>query len=52
MPAKNLYHDADDAALVADGWTITHDPLYVPVGGKKLFVDLGAGRGALAAERA
>lgn len=27
MPAKDLYHKAVCAALIKDGWTITHDPL-------------------------
>jgi hypothetical protein len=51
MPAKNLYHDAVVAALVADGWTITDDPLGVSVGSRRLFVDIGADRSALGAER-
>lgn len=51
MPAKNVYHDAVVAALVADGWTITDDPLYLTVEDRKLFVDLGAERNTLAAER-
>lgn len=51
MPAKNVYHDAVARALVADGWTITHDPLTLSYGGKDLFVDLGAERMALAAEK-
>ena len=32
MPAKNIDHDAVRDALIADGWTITDDPLYVPFG--------------------
>jgi hypothetical protein len=51
MPAKNVYHDAVIQALMADGWVITHDPLTLSFGGKDLFVDLGAERAALAAER-
>jgi len=39
-------------ALVADGWTVTHDPLTVSFGGKDLFVDLAAERVTIAAERA
>ncbi|MFM2431796.1 MAG: fdxN element excision controlling factor protein [Cyanobacteriota bacterium] len=42
MPAKDLFHDAVKAALVKDGWTVTHDPLTLKVGKKDLFVDLGA----------
>lgn len=51
MPAKNLYHDNVIRALIADGWTITHDPLTLSFGGKDLFVDLGAERAAVAAEK-
>jgi hypothetical protein len=51
MPAKNIYHDCVARALTADGWTITHDPLTLSFGGKDLFVDLGAERAAIAAEK-
>lgn len=52
MPAKNLYHDAVVAALKTDGWTITADPLRLTVGARRLYVDLGAERSAVAAEKA
>ncbi len=52
MPAKNLYHDAVVAALVADGWIITEDPLTLSFGGKDLFVDIGAERTTIGAEKA
>src|SRR5207237_5389190 len=42
MPARDFYHDVVKSALIADGWTITHDPLQLKVGKKDLFVDLGA----------
>lgn len=51
MPAKNIYHTAVVHALTADGWTITHDPLTLTYGGKDLFVDLGAERVTVAAEK-
>jgi XisH protein len=51
VPAKNVYHDAVVEALEADGWTITHDPLSISFGGKDLFIDLGAERPTLAAEK-
>jgi hypothetical protein len=51
VAAKNIYHDAVVHALTADGWTITHDPLTLSYGGKDLFVDLGAERLAIAAEK-
>jgi hypothetical protein len=52
VPAKNIYHDTVIQALTADGWTITDDPLRLSYGGRDLFVDLGAERMTLAAERA
>jgi hypothetical protein len=52
MSAKNLHHDTVVAALIADGWTITDDPLTLNFGGKDLYVDLGAERPTLAAEKA
>jgi hypothetical protein len=51
MPAKNLYHDAVVDALKADGWTITADPLRLTVGVRRLYVDLGADKAAVAAEK-
>jgi hypothetical protein len=50
LPRRDAYHDAVKNALLKDGWTITHDPLTLPFGSHKLFVDLGAER-LLAAER-
>jgi len=51
MPARNIYHDAVAHALVADGWTITDDPLTLSYGGRDLYVDLGAERVTIGAER-
>lgn len=51
VPAKNIYHDAVLHALTADGWTITHDPLTISYGGRDLFVDLGAERPVVGAEK-
>lgn len=50
MPAKDLHHEAVKAALVKDGWSITHDPLTLRWGRRDLFVDLGAEK-LLAAEK-
>jgi XisH protein len=44
MLARDFNHDAVKSALIADGWTITHDPLKLHVGKKDLFVDLGPER--------
>jgi hypothetical protein len=55
MPARDIYHNAVKAALIADGWTITHNPYRIEYGGKDASVDLGAERArpdvVLAAER-
>ena len=51
MPARDLYHDAVVQALIVDGWTITDDPLYLSYGGRDLYVDLGAERDAIAAQK-
>lgn len=50
MPQRDALHAAVRTALERDGWTITHDPLVLPIGRHNLFVDLGAQR-LLAAER-
>ena len=42
MPAKDIYHACVKNALIKDGWTITHDPLRLPLGGKDVYVDFGA----------
>ncbi|MEG4571320.1 XisH family protein [Microcoleus sp. N3A4] len=42
MPAKDIYHNTVRTALEKDGWTITNDPLPLEIGGRSLFVDLGA----------
>jgi hypothetical protein len=51
MPARNIHHDAVIQALLADGWTITHDPLLIRSGDRRLFIDLGAERLTIGAER-
>src|SRR5437868_15515026 len=50
MPARDAIHDAVKAALIKDGWTITHDPYPLPFGDRDVYADLGAER-AIAAER-
>ena len=51
MPAKDLYHDIVVDALVADGWTVTDDPLYLSSGKRDLWVDLGAECNTIGAEK-
>ncbi|MFQ5615177.1 MAG: XisH family protein [Anaerolineales bacterium] len=42
--AKDIFHEAVKIALGKDGWTITHDPLYVEALGFNVRIDLGAER--------
>lgn len=51
MPARDIYHDAVVHVLIADGWTITDDPLHLSYGGREFYVDIGAERGPIAAEK-
>jgi hypothetical protein len=44
MPARDIIHGAVKAALIKDGWTITHDPFYLELDEKYGFVDLAAER--------
>ena len=50
MSAQDIFHQATKNALIKDGWTITHDPLFLSVGGIEMFVDLGAEK-LIAAEK-
>jgi hypothetical protein len=51
VPARDIYHNAVKAALVKDGWMITHDPMMLTWGKADVYVDLGAER-MIAAEKA
>jgi XisH protein len=48
--AKDRFHQIFKTALIQDGWTVTHDPLQIKVGGVDMEIDLGAER-LLGAER-
>jgi hypothetical protein len=49
--AKDLYHDAVKEALEKEGWTITHDPYFLRLGVRKGYIDLGAERILIGAEK-
>ena len=51
MPAKDIFHDNFIKSLIKEGWTVTHDPLILSYGGRDLYVDVGAERDIIAAER-
>jgi XisH protein len=41
--AKDLYHQQVKAALIKDGWVITHDPYYLDIDNQSpMEIDLGA----------
>lgn len=44
MPARDLYHEIVRNALIADGWSLTHDPykLKNELFKNVLLVDIGA----------
>jgi XisH protein len=48
--AKDRFHQIFKTALIQNGWTVTHDPLQIKVGGVDMEIDLGAER-LLGAER-
>ncbi len=50
MSKRDFFHDAVKNAIIKDGWTVTHDPYELKVGGVDMAVDLGAER-ILAAEK-
>ena len=50
MPSLDVYHDVVRAALLKDGWQITHDPFHIRWGSKDVYIDLGAEQ-LLAAEQ-
>ncbi len=51
MPRKDTYHEAVVIALKRDGWVITDDPLTVQAGNKEFYIDLGAERPIIGAEK-
>jgi hypothetical protein len=44
VPRRDVYHTTVVTALLADGWTITDDPLLLAYGSTDVYVDLGAER--------
>ena len=49
--AKDKYHEHVKETLTQEGWTITHDPYYLPVGRRRGFIDLGAEKQIIGAEK-
>jgi len=50
VPTRDIFHDAVRNALEKEGWTITHDPMSIKIGGVEMAIDLGAEK-LLAAEK-
>jgi hypothetical protein len=51
MPTKDFYHETVVRALINDGWEITEDPLVLSYGSRDLYVDLGAEKTTIAAQK-
>jgi hypothetical protein len=52
MARKDLIHHAVKNALIKDGWTVTDDPLFVPIyTDSYLEIDLGAEKAVLATKK-
>jgi XisH protein len=49
--ARDKYHYIVRQALENDGWVITDDPLQLPMGNRKAFIDLGAERVMIGAQK-
>lgn len=48
---KDKYHELVKQALKNDGWTITHDPYKIMLGKRRGYIDLGAEKTLIAAEK-
>jgi XisH protein len=48
---KDKYHDLVRLALENDGWLITHDPYKIKLGKRRGYIDLGAEKQMIAAEK-
>ena len=42
MPARDHLHTVFRESLEKDGWRITHDPYVIPIGKRRIFIDLAA----------
>jgi hypothetical protein len=51
VPALDRDHEIVRHALEKEGWTITHDPLTLKLGKRKVYMDLGAQRNVIGAIR-
>ena len=51
MPARDIYHDVVVQALINEGWEITDDPFLLSYGSRELYVDLGAEKTTIAAQK-
>lgn len=49
--AKDKYHLAVRQALEVDGWKITDDPYFIQIGKRRGYIDLGAEKAIIAAEK-
>jgi hypothetical protein len=52
MAAKDIFHELVKLALINENWQITHDPYKIIMGRRRGYIDLGAEREIIAAEKA
>lgn len=51
MAAKDIFHDLVKQALQNEGWSVTHDPFKIMLGRRRGYIDLGAEREIIAAQK-
>ena len=51
MAAKDIFHDLVKEALINEGWSITHDPYKIVLGRRRGYIDPGAEREIMAAQK-
>jgi hypothetical protein len=51
MAAKDIFHDLVKQALQNEGWSITHDPFKIMLGRRRGYIDLGAEKEVIAAQK-
>lgn len=51
MAARDIFHELVKKALINEGWNITHDPFKIMMGRRRGYIDLGAEKEIIAAQK-
>ena len=51
MAARDIFHNLVKQALQNEGWNITHDPFKIMLGRRRGYIDLGAEKEVIAAQK-